>query len=143
MGRRLRGFPGSLVVVVAGDDLSTFILVTATEVGHAKTVGQAVRLTTGVPAWVAAQANADATLDDGMVYDAPTADTFRVLISDGVLPWTAHGLGSAGTNAYLSRSVAGGVTATAATSGEIERYLGYVLDANTIIRQAGHPQWIV
>jgi hypothetical protein len=132
-----------VVVVAPGDDLSTFILVTVTEVGHTKAVGDLVRLTTGVPAWVDAQADSAATLDDGTVYDVPTADSFRVLISDGVLPWTGHGLGSAGANLYLSRSSAGDHTATAGSGGEIERYVGFVLDANTIVRQVGHPQWVV
>jgi hypothetical protein len=39
--------------------------------------------------------------------------------------------------------VAGAVTATAGSGGEIERYIGFVLDANTVIRQPGHPQWVV
>lgn len=142
MGRRLRGFPGSLVVI-AGDDLSTFLLVTVTEAAHSKTKGQAVRLTTGSPAWVLAQANSDTTLDDGLVYDVTDVNTYRVLIGEAVVPWTAHGLGSAGNNLYLSRAVAGAIATTAPVSGEVERYVGFVLDANNVVRSPSAPQWVV
>ncbi len=104
-----------------------------TQAAHGFAVGDVVRRSSAT-AHAKAQADTDANIGVGLslVVHVPDANTFSALRASNshAVTLTAHGFGSFGANLYLSRTVAGALTATGVAGWRI--YLGYVIDANTI-----------
>lgn len=87
--------------------------------------------------WAKAQADAEATLADGIVCDVEDANNCSVNTEDGAwVEITTHGFGATGTKLYCSQGTAGLITATAPTSGFIQA-VGKVIDANTVLFRLG------
>lgn len=86
--------------------------------------------------WVKSQANADATVAQGMVYSVPDANTFHVC-THGKITIAGHGFT---TNNYywLSQTTAGAVDINTPTGG-IAQSVFHVRDANTILVDIEQP----
>jgi hypothetical protein len=86
--------------------------------------------------WAKAQADAEATLADGIVIHVEDANNCSVVTKDGTqVTITTHGL-TVPDAIYLSQSVAGAATSTIPANGLIQQ-VGKAIDANTIIFRLG------
>lgn len=135
MTLNLREAKGSALTHVELD--SNFAL-KVTQVAHGLSLGDVVRRSSAT-AHAKAQADTDANIGVGLslvvhVFDVDTYSVLRVSNSHEVT-LTGHGLGAFGTKLYLSRTVAGQITATEVVGWRV--YLGYVIDANTIHWEPG------
>ena len=110
-----------------------------TQTTHGVVVGDIVRRSS-LANHTKAQADSEDNIGVGLSIVAyqPDANTLGV-IRHGMhhaITITAHSLGSFGTTLWLSQATAGLITATEPGSG-LKVYLGFVLDANTIMWEPG------
>jgi hypothetical protein len=106
---------------------------------HGFSVGDIIRRSSATD-HALAQADTTANIGVGLaiVIHVEDVNNFSALRSSNsqAVTITGHGLGSFGTKLYLSRTVAGQITATEPDPGW-RVYLGFVIDANTIHWEPG------
>lgn len=99
------------------------------EVAHGRAIGESLKA-----GWaLLGQADDVANVPSGVVVLVEDVDTFWVGTQEGLLfTWTSHGLGAAGTRAYVSQTVAGDFETPEPALGVIKQFLR-VVDANTVM----------
>ncbi len=112
-----------------------------TQSSHGFVVGDVVRRSSAT-AHAKAQADTDANIGVGisLVVYVPDSNTYSVLraANSHAVTLTTHGFGAFGVKLYLSRTVAGAITATEPDPGW-RIYLGFIIDANNIHWE---PGWV-
>lgn len=134
-GLTLRALKGSALSSAEHDDgLATVRLIQAS---HGMVAGSLV-YPSSETAWAKAIATAAATVATGCVVDI-SGDSAYIALARHAITLPAHGLGAAGTIAYLSQSIAGGAGAKPVNG--IQQPVFQVINANLVIWTGNPVLW--